>query len=157
MQRSRGEASAGTGRRLVRLRWSDAAAPPPDKYHAHTLSLTHSQLYNRTELSPVYPEVKQLLYLPVPSHSFLASSSFIHTHTQRALKINGERRFPQRVRPSHCFLSLYMQTTHTGKPSPSAGNLREQTPQLIPSQSLLITWSVLVTWRRRVMIKKRKY
>lgn len=72
-------------RPLVRVRWSAAAAPPGK--HTHTLS----QLYNRTELSPVYREFKQLFdkilstCLSHPTHTCTHTSLLalllIHPHS----------------------------------------------------------------------------
>lgn len=124
------------GRRLARLRWS-AAAAPPGKYHTHTPSLTHShthshtQLYNRTALSPVCREFKQLfdkirstcLSYPPPTHThFFASFFYIHT----ALKINRARRFPQYVLPSRSS-SPHSDCTHMHKATQESSCLQQET------------------------------
>lgn len=118
------------GRRLVRLRWS-AAAAPPGKYHTplHTHIYTHSELYNMTEAQPSLSRIQAAVWLNslylsssphTHSHILLCpfSSSYIHT----ALKTKRARRFPSHPSSIHARRLHTHAQSCTGKLSPSAGN-----------------------------------
>lgn len=107
-QRSRGEVSAGTpvGRTEVERCFSSTRQIP----HTDTDTHTHSELYNRTELSPVYREFRHLFdkihstCLSHPTYTLLCHS-LKHPHS-------SENKQSKEVSWAHPSFSLFP-STHT--------------------------------------------
>lgn len=117
-QRSRGEVSAGTpaGRTEVERCFSSTRQIP------HTRTQTHTELYNRTKLSPVYREFRHLFD---KIHSTCLSHP-TYTHLCHSLKHphSSENKQSKEVSSAHPSFPLFPSThtesdcTHTGKLSP---------------------------------------